>query len=56
MSKDQAERLYLAVCEWRDKHKPLCPESIYQVDKFTVASMELAEACCDIVGYSELDE
>lgn len=53
MSKDQAERLYIAVCAWRDKTKPSCVEAIFQVDRFTLESQYLAEICCDIVGYHD---
>lgn len=56
MSRHQAERLYTAVCEWRDKNKPLCPECIWQRDLFATESLELAKICMDIVGYSEPDD
>ena len=56
MSRHQAERLYTAVCEWRDRNKPLGAESIWQCDRFATESLELAKICMDIVGYSELDD
>jgi hypothetical protein len=46
---DELLALYKACEAWRDQNKPLCAESIYQVDSVNSACPELAEAVCDII-------
>jgi hypothetical protein len=48
---DELLALYKACEAWRDQNKPLCAESIYQVDSVNLACPELAETICDIIGY-----
>lgn len=53
---DRMESLWGVCVAWIEQYKPLCPESIYQTDRCSIGSMELAENVCDIVGYIAIPE
>lgn len=47
-----AERVLQVVERWRDKYKPTCAESVYQVDSCVIAATELVEDTLNIAGYT----
>lgn len=58
MEPSHAELMALwKVCkDFVEKYKISCPEGIYQRDSIMVASPELVEDVCDVVGYVEYEE
>lgn len=56
LSTDDLLALWEAVERWVVVHDVRCADSIYQRDALCVGSMELAETCCNIVGYCESEE
>lgn len=55
-TEEQLKKLWDVCAKWRDSHKPLCAESIYQRDSIQEALPELGEAVCDVIGYAEAEE
>lgn len=52
----EMRELWDSVTEFVAHYKPLCPESIWQVDSMRDGLYELAENACDIVGYYPYEE
>jgi len=53
---EKMQLLWNACIAWRDEHKPLCSESIYQRDSIQEALPELAQSVCAIIGYAKNSE
>lgn len=50
MNSTQIELLELCK-KWREKYKPSCAESVYQVDEINLALPELAEEIFELIGW-----
>ncbi len=55
-SSKPVESLWDACAKWRDKHRVICAESIYQTDHVNLACPELATAVCNVIGYAETED
>lgn len=55
-SSDQLSELWEKCQNWIKKYKPLCAESIYQVDSISEGLFELGEVICSVVGYYKESE
>lgn len=53
---DKARLLWDACVKWRDDHRVICAESIYQTDHVNLACPELATAVCNVIGYAETED
>jgi len=53
---DQLSNLWNTCRKFIKKYKPLCPESIYQVDRISLACEEFVEEICNCVGYYDDDK
>lgn len=52
----KARLLWDACVKWRDDHRVICQESIYQTDHVNLACPELATAVCNVIGYAEVED
>lgn len=50
---EQLSDLWKICKKFLNKHKPSCPESIYQVDSISLACEDFVEEICNCVGYYE---
>ena len=53
---EQLCALWDACVAWRDEHRVICAESVYQTDHVNLACPELATAVCNVIGYAETED